>query len=34
MTNSKVDGTLIKKICKDVINQLGFTKKKVTSKFI
>ena len=28
MTNSKVDGTLIKKICKDVINQLGFTKKR------
>lgn len=28
MTNPTVDGTLIKKICKDVINQLGFTKKR------
>lgn len=28
MTNQKVDGTLIKKICKDVINQLGFIKKR------
>ena len=28
MTNPTVDGTLIKKICRDVINQLGFTKKR------
>lgn len=28
MNNPTVDGTLIKKICKDVINQLGFTKKR------